>query len=135
LQRGQIGPTDGGERAGSIGSPRLSSEARRTRKTGRAKGEGPQREQITTAYAFATKLAAKVLARFRQLFGGREAAQAVQAKKKAEVQKRTELLSAPTGGLGTSLFPNDPALAAKLNAIGAHFDTPSASLVTREYPC
>jgi DNA-binding transcriptional MocR family regulator len=48
-------------------------KVRRTRRTGRGPAEGPQREQISNAYAFATRLAATVQQRFAQLVGGASA--------------------------------------------------------------
>jgi hypothetical protein len=54
-------------------------KVRRTRRTGRGPTEGPQREQISNAYAFATRLVAAVQQRFAQLVGGRQRAEAIQA--------------------------------------------------------
>ncbi|RVU03951.1 hypothetical protein EOE18_13945 [Novosphingobium umbonatum] len=109
-------------------------KVRRTRKTGRARSEGPQREQISNAYAFAVNLKDKVRQRFAQLVGGRKRAAEIQAKKKAEAEARAAALNAPTGRLGSMLLPNDPALAGALDRLGAHFEGDSASSVTREYP-
>lgn len=110
-------------------------KVRRTRKTGLARNEGPQREQISNAYAFVTeKMAAKVRQRFNQLFGGRKRAQAIQEKKRQEAEARAEALAAPLGALGSTLFPNDPQIARSLDAIGASIEETSASSTTREYP-
>jgi len=114
-------------------------KVRRTRRTGRAIGEGPQREQISNAYAFATKLAATVQQRFAQLVGGRKRADEIQARKKAEAAERAALLAKPLSALGSALHPADASMARVINALGAHFEAPpsiapSASSVTREYP-
>jgi DNA-binding transcriptional MocR family regulator len=114
-------------------------KVRRTRRTGRGPAEGPQREQISNAYAFATRLAATVQQRFAQLVAGRKRAEAIQARKKAEAAERQALLAKPLSGLGSALHPTDPGMARVLNALGAHFDGlpsdgPSASSVTGEYP-
>jgi hypothetical protein len=63
-------------------------KVRRTRRTGRSPTEGPQREQISNAYAFATRLVAAVQQRFAQLVGGRQRAEAIQARKKAQAAER-----------------------------------------------
>jgi len=114
-------------------------KVRRTRRTGRSACEGPQREQITNAYAFATKLAATVQQRFAQLVGGRKRAEAIQARKKAEAAERQALLAQPLSGLGSALHPGDRQMARVLDALGTHFDgqpscAPSASSVAGEYP-
>lgn len=114
-------------------------KVRRSRRTGRAIGEGPQREQIANAYAFATKLSATVQQRFAQLVGGRKRAEAIQARKKAEAAEREALLAKPLSSLGSALHPDDAAMARVINTLGSHFDTapyiaPSASSVTGEYP-
>jgi hypothetical protein len=70
-------------------------KVRRTRRTGRGPTEGPQREQISNAYAFATRLVAAVQQRFAQLVGGRQRAEAIQARKKAQAAERQALLARP----------------------------------------
>jgi hypothetical protein len=114
-------------------------KVRRTRRTGRGPTEGPQREQISNAYAFATRLVAAVQQRFAQLVGGRQRAEAIQARKKAQAAERQALLARPLGTLGSALHPGDKQMARVLDAIGARLDeasssSPSASSVSREYP-
>lgn len=109
-------------------------KVRRTRKTGRGPTEGPQREQISNAYAFATNLKEKVRQRFAQLFGGRKRAQAIQAQKRAEAEARQAALDAPVSRLGSLLLPDDPALAGVLDRLGAAIEARSASSAAGEYP-
>ena len=110
-------------------------KVRRTRKTGLARHEGPQREQISNAYAFVTdKMATRVRQRFNQLFGGRKRAEAIQEKKRQEAAKRSAALATPLAGLGSALLPNSPALASALDTLGASLERDSASSTTREYP-
>ena len=114
-------------------------KVRRTRRTGRGPTEGPQREQISNAYAFATRLVAAVQQRFAQLVGGRQRAEAIQARKKAQAAERQALLAHPLGTLGSALHPGDKQMARVLDAIGARLDeasssSPSASSVNGEYP-
>jgi hypothetical protein len=114
-------------------------KVRRTRRTGRGPTEGPQREQISNAYAFATRLVAAVQQRFAQLVGGRQRTEAIQARKKAQAAERQALLARPLGTLGSALHPGDKQMARVLDAIGACLDeasssSPSASSVSGEYP-
>lgn len=109
-------------------------KVRRTRKTGRSRSEGPQREQISNAYAFAVNLKDKVRQRFAQLVGGRKKAQAIQEAKRQQAEARAAALNAPTSQLGSMLYPNDPQMAGLLDRIGAHVEGESASSASREYP-
>ncbi|MBN9145352.1 MULTISPECIES: helix-turn-helix domain-containing protein [unclassified Novosphingobium] len=109
-------------------------KVRRTRKTGMAPTEGPQRQQISNAYAFAVALRDKVRQRFQQLVGGHKRAQEIREAKEREAQERAEALAAPTSRLGSILLPDDPRLARELDRLGAHFEAQTASSVTGEYP-
>jgi hypothetical protein len=103
-------------------STRCAARAHRARPA-----EGPQREQISNAYAFATRLVAAVQQRFAQLVGGRQRAEAIQARKKAQAAERQALLARPLGTLGSALHPGDKQLARVLDAIGARLDEASSS--------
>lgn len=109
-------------------------KVRRTRRTGRTRAEGPQREQISNAYAFATGLVDGVRKRFAQLIDGRRRAAAIQEKKRQEAEARAEALAGPMGALGTALHPQNAPIARVLDSIGSLFDRPSASSVSGEYP-
>lgn len=109
-------------------------KVRRTRKTGHGPTEGPQRQQISNAYAFAVALKEKVRKRFQQLVGGRKRAQEIRETKAREAQARADALAAPTSRLGSMLLPDDPKLARELDRLGAHFEAQTASSATREYP-
>jgi DNA-binding transcriptional regulator YhcF (GntR family) len=109
-------------------------KVRRTRKTGNRPTEGPQREQISNAYAFATALKEKVRQRFAQLVGGRRKAQEIQEAKKRKAEARAEQLRAPASMLGSMLYPDNPQMAGLLDRIGAHIERESASSTSREYP-
>lgn len=115
-------------------------KVRRTRLTGNAPSEGPQREQISNAYAFARDLKERVRQRFRQLFGGKKLAEEIRAAKRREAEAREAVLAAPLSARGAMLHPQDPAMAALLDRLGASLDKgqvsapQSASSVTGEYP-
>lgn len=109
-------------------------KVRRTRKTGLAPTEGPQRQQISNAYAFAVALKEKVARRFHQLIGGRRRAKDIEETKARAAKERAAALAAPTSSLGSLLLPDDPQLARELDRLGAHFEAQTASSPNREYP-
>lgn len=93
---------------------------RRTRKTENERGEGPQVAQETNAYFFElTRLPGRVFKRFKQLLGGRAAAQAERQRQKDEARREAELAATPLSRLGTALAgETDSELAALLDRLG-----------------